>query len=111
MVDTFYLKAIEILEVTVITRRCAYSSVSKRFVYFCYTFIVFPKPHLSLGMARLNTDPRSNESPMDWEWQHGHGPISSDSPFPQGEAISGQFYGFAGQKRQYNIGFENKTEL
>ncbi|KAL9073682.1 MAG: hypothetical protein Q9161_002720 [Pseudevernia consocians] len=51
-------------------------------------------------MARLNTEVRSHESPMDWQWQEGHGPTDTDSPFLKGAADSSQNRGgFAGQKR------------
>ncbi|CAD6593463.1 MAG: hypothetical protein ASARMPREDX12_007431 [Alectoria sarmentosa] len=51
-------------------------------------------------MARLNTEVRSHESPMDWQWQEGHGPTDTDSPFLKGAADSSQCKGgFVGQKR------------
>lgn len=53
-------------------------------------------------MARLNTEVRSHESPMDWQWQEGHGPTDTDSPFLKGPADSSQYKGgFVGQKRKY----------
>ena len=52
-------------------------------------------------MARLNTEVRSHESPMDWQWQGGHGPTDIDSPFLKGAAESSWNRGsFAGQKRE-----------
>lgn len=54
-------------------------------------------------MARLNVDIRSNESPMDFEWQKGHGPAGSDSPFMKAAATSQQQHnGFAGHKREFH---------
>lgn len=57
-------------------------------------------------MARLNVDIRSNESPMDFQWQQGHGPASADSPFMKAGAANQQSQnGFAGHKREfYDIG-------
>lgn len=53
-------------------------------------------------MARLNTEVRSHESPMDWQWQEGHGPTDTDSPFLKGAAVSSSHNrgGFPGQKRK-----------
>lgn len=52
-------------------------------------------------MARLNVDIRTNESPMDFQWQQGHGPANSDSPFMKIPASSQQqLNGFAGHKRE-----------
>lgn len=52
-------------------------------------------------MARLNVDIRTNESPMDFQWQQGHGPANSDSPFMKISATSQQqLNGFAGHKRE-----------
>jgi len=44
---------------------------------------------------------RSNESPMDFQWQSGHGPASLDSPFLKHASSSNMQNqnGFAGQKR------------
>ena len=58
--------------------------------------------YLRLMMARLNVELRSHESPMDWQWQEGHGPTDTDSPFLKGTADSSQTRGgFAGQKRKF----------
>lgn len=53
-------------------------------------------------MARINLNfARSTESPMDFEYDQGHGPTSEDSPFPKGPGNGVQYKdGFAGQKRQ-----------
>ena len=60
-------------------------------------------------MARLNTEVRSHESPMDWQWQEGHGPTDTDSPFLKGAADSSQSrVGFAGQKRRYTTSQREK---
>lgn len=41
---------------------------------------------------------------MDWQWQEGHGPTDTDSPFLKGAAHSSQNRGgFAGQKRSANF--------
>lgn len=54
-------------------------------------------------MARLNVDIRTNESPMDFQWQQGHGPANSDSPFMKIPATSQQQRNdFAGHKRESN---------
>lgn len=46
-------------------------------------------------------DIRSNESPMDFQWQKGHGPAGSDSPFLSAAAKNHQLQtGFAGHKRE-----------
>ena len=50
-------------------------------------------------MARLNNEPRSNESPMDYQYDNGHGPVEEGSPFVQGKNVPLQ-NGFAGQKRK-----------
>ena len=55
-------------------------------------------------MARLNTEVRSHESPMDWQWQEGHGPTATDSPFLTCAANNSRNGGtFAGQKRKCMI--------
>lgn len=46
-------------------------------------------------MARLNNEPRSNESPMDYEWEKGRGPVG-DSPFVSGTGNQVLPNGFAG---------------
>lgn len=53
-------------------------------------------------MARLNIDIRSNESPMDFQWQQGHGPAGADSPFMKAGAASQSLSqsSFAGHKRR-----------
>ena len=51
-------------------------------------------------MARLNVDIRANVSPMDFQWQQGHGPAASDSPFMKGATGQQQRHGFAGHKRE-----------
>lgn len=51
-------------------------------------------------MARLNVDIRSNESPMDFQWQQGHGPAGADSPFMKAGASNQSQNGFAGLKRR-----------
>lgn len=52
-------------------------------------------------MARLNQEFRSNESPMDFHYTDGRGPVSADSPFAQVGAGNMQFKdSFAGQKRE-----------
>ena len=51
-------------------------------------------------MARLNNEPRSNESPMDYQYDNGHGPVEKGSPFVQSETLPLP-NGFAGQKRKY----------
>lgn len=44
-------------------------------------------------------DIRSNESPMDFQWQKGHGPAGSDSPFLKAAANHHQHHnGFTGQR-------------
>lgn len=44
-------------------------------------------------------DIRSNESPMDFQWQKGHGPARPDSPFLKAAANYNQHHhGFTGQK-------------
>lgn len=54
-------------------------------------------------MARLNEGFRSNESPMDFQYTDGCGPVSADSPFAQVGAGNTQFKdSFAGQKREPN---------
>lgn len=66
------------------------------FVYILSSFILFE------SMARINPNfARSTESPMDFEYDKGHGPTSEGSPFPKGPQ-DGEPYkdGFAGQKRQ-----------
>lgn len=46
-------------------------------------------------------DIRSNESPMDFQWQKGHGPAGSDSPFLKAAANHHQHQtGFTGQRRE-----------
>lgn len=46
-------------------------------------------------------DIRSNESPMDFQWQKGHGPARPDSPFLKAAANYNQHqHGFTGQKRE-----------
>ena len=64
-------------------------------------------------MARLNVDIRTNESPMDFQWQQGHGPANSDSPFMKIPATSQQQRnGFAGHKRESNsLGIEIRLQL
>ncbi|MCJ1429347.1 hypothetical protein MMC29_007260, partial [Sticta canariensis] len=48
-------------------------------------------------------DIRSNESPMDFQWQKGHGPARPDSPFLKAAANYNQHqHGFTGQKLPYN---------
>ncbi|MCJ1468313.1 hypothetical protein MMC07_006941 [Pseudocyphellaria aurata] len=48
-------------------------------------------------------DIRSNESPMDFQWQKGHGPAGQDSPFLKAAANHHQNQsGFTGQKLPYN---------
>ena len=48
---------------------------------------------------------RSNESPMDFQWQSGHGPASFDSPFLKHNVNSNMrtHSGFGGQKRSSSI--------
>lgn len=54
-------------------------------------------------MARLNVDIRAdNVSPMDFQWQKGHGPAPADSPFLKDAPSQQQHNGFAGQKRGSN---------
>lgn len=44
---------------------------------------------------------RTNESPMDFQWQSGHGPSALDSPFMKYAAKTMQSHdGIAGQKRE-----------
>lgn len=46
-------------------------------------------------------DIRSNESPMDFQWQKGHGPAGPDSPFLKAAANHHQNQnGFTGHKRE-----------
>lgn len=46
---------------------------------------------------------------MDWQWQEGHGPTDTDSPFLKGAADSSQIRGgFAGQKRRCTTSQEKK---
>ena len=55
-------------------------------------------------MARLNSEVRSNESPMDWQWQEGHGPTDTNSPFlKDAPESSWNKESFAGQKREYQL--------
>ena len=62
-------------------------------------------------MARLNTEVRSHESPMDWQWQEGHGPTDTDSPFLKGAADASQSRGgFTGQKRECLTSDMGKSE-
>ena len=52
-------------------------------------------------MARLNSEVRSHESPMDWQWQEGHGPTDTNSPFLKGTPeISLNRESIAGLKRE-----------
>lgn len=37
----------------------------------------------AIGMAFFNQQPRSHESPMDFEWNGSHGPTDPNSPFPK----------------------------
>lgn len=63
-------------------------------------FTIFMKSQSSHTMGH-----RSNESPMDFQWQSGHGPASFDSPFLKHTA-NGHMHdqnGFAGQKRSFSI--------
>ena len=56
-------------------------------------------------MARLNnSDVRSNESPMDFEWGNTHGPIPKDSPWTQPTMNGRKYNTFAGigHKSQYS---------
>lgn len=51
-------------------------------------------------------DVRSHESPMDFQWQQGHGPAGSDSPFMKAMASNAQRQdNFGGQKRQLSYLF------
>ena len=50
-------------------------------------------------MARLNSGPRSNESPMDYKYDNGTGPVDKASPFVQTNANLPFQNSFAGQKR------------
>ncbi len=52
-------------------------------------------------MARLNSGPRSDESPMDFKWENSQGPVEKDSPFFNGITKGVKFHTFAGHKRQY----------
>ena len=55
-------------------------------------------------MARLNSEVRSHESPMDWQWQEGHGPTDTNSPFLKGSPESSwNRESFAGQKRECQL--------
>ncbi|KAL2056258.1 hypothetical protein ABVK25_003281 [Lepraria finkii] len=55
-------------------------------------------------MARLNEGFRSNESPMDFQYTDGRGPVSADSPFAQAGAGNTQFKdNFAGQKHSATV--------
>ena len=56
---------------------------------------------------------RSNESPMDFQWQSGHGPASLDSPFLKHTANRNMQTrnGFAGQKRSFAISAVDKPEI
>lgn len=78
---------------------------TSRFVYLAYFGKnSSPKPQtvqIHIEMARLNTEVRSRESPMDWQWQEGHGPTDTDSPFLKGAADGSWNKGsYAGQKRK-----------
>ncbi|KAL9102086.1 MAG: hypothetical protein Q9163_002735 [Psora crenata] len=53
------------------------------------------------NMARLNNEIRSNESPMDYQYDNGRGP-TGDSPFVQSTNNVRLQNGFAGQKRSSN---------
>ena len=50
-------------------------------------------------MARLNSGPRSDESPMDFKWDNHQGPVEKNSPFINGTALGVKYNTFAGQKR------------
>ena len=55
-------------------------------------------------MARLNPELRSHESPMDWQWQEGHGPTDTNSPFLKGAPESSwNRESFVGQKREFKL--------
>ena len=60
---------------------------------------------LSRNMARLNKEVRSNESPMDYQFDNGCGP-TGDSPFVRGTNNMPFIHGFAGQKRKYSPGLQ-----
>ena len=51
-------------------------------------------------MARLNSGPRSEESPMDFKWDDSHGPVEKDSPFFQGAGKLPKYNTWAGHKRK-----------
>ena len=51
-------------------------------------------------MARLNSGPRSDESPMDFKWENSHGPVEKNSPFFQGAVNLPKYNTFAGHKRE-----------
>lgn len=50
--------------------------------------------------TQQNMDVRSNESPMDFQWQQGYGPAGADSPFMKAMSNNPQRQEtFGGQKR------------
>ena len=52
-------------------------------------------------MARLNSGPQPSESPMDFSYDDGRGPVSADSPFLQSTTGHLPYKdSFAGQKRK-----------
>ena len=56
------------------------------------------------AMARLNSGPQPSESPMDFAYDNGHGPVSADSPFLQSDVNNFPFKdGFAGHKSMPEI--------
>ncbi|KAL6718342.1 hypothetical protein ACLMJK_004431 [Lecanora helva] len=60
-------------------------------------------------MARLNSGPRSDESPMDFKWDNCQGPVEKDSPFFQGAVNLPKYNTFAGHKRSAQE-FESPTK-
>ena len=46
-------------------------------------------------------DKRTNESPMDFEWQTGSGPVDKDSSFMRNINNSQSQHAMLGQKRQW----------
>ena len=58
-------------------------------------------PLILIAMARLNSGPRSEESPMDFKWDDSHGPVQKDSPFLQGTVNLPKYNAFTGHKRMY----------